>query len=98
MNTPFSQNAEVGLGDVLVHTTSNRGWTPEEVADRALDKIIYVSEAAAGPIRDQALAYREGLRKVLVHYMHEAVRSDRTTVANMLTAAGHPELVHLLRT
>lgn len=30
------------LGIVKVHTTTNRGFTAEEIADRALDKIIYV--------------------------------------------------------
>lgn len=98
MNEAFYPASQVSVGDVVVQTTTNRGWSPEEVAERALDKIIYVSDAAAGPIRDQALAYREALRKVLVHYMHEAIRSDRTTVANKLVEAGHPELVHILRT
>jgi hypothetical protein len=93
----MSAQTNIEMGNVSVVTTSGRGFTPQEVAERALDKIIYVSEAAAGPIRDQALAYREALRKVLVHYMEEAVRSDRTTVSNILIQAGHPELVNLLR-
>lgn len=93
----MSAQTNIEIGDVSVVTTSGRGFTPEEVAERALDKIIYVSESAAGPIRDQALAYRNALRKVLVHYMEEVVRSDRTTVANILSQAGHPELVHLVR-
>jgi hypothetical protein len=93
----MSAQTNIEIGNVSVVTTSGRGFSPEEVAERALDKIIFVSETAAGPIRDQAMAYRDALRKVLVHYMQEAVRSDRTTVANIVTQAGHPELVHLLR-
>ena len=93
----MSAQTNIEIGNVSVVTTSGRGFSPEEVAERALDKIIFVSETAAGPIRDQAIAYRDALRKVLVHYMQEAVRSDRTTVANIVTQAGHPELVHLLR-
>jgi hypothetical protein len=93
----MSSQTNIEIGNVSVATTHGRGFSPEEVAERALDKIIFVSESAAGPIRDQAMAYRDALRKVLVHYMHEAVRSDRTTVANIVTQAGHPELVHLLR-
>lgn len=93
----MSAQTNIEIGEVSIVTTSGRGFTPEEVAERALDKIIFVSESAAGPIRDQALAYRNALRKVLIHYMEEAVRSDRTTVANILTQAGHPELVHLVR-
>jgi hypothetical protein len=97
MSTAFFPPSQMSLGDVTVHTTSGRGWTPEEIAERALDKILYVSETAPDPIRQQAVAYRESVRAVLVHYLNEAVRSDRTTISNRLTGAGHPELVHLLR-
>ena len=31
---------------VEVQTTSNRGWTPEELADRALEKLLHVSKDA----------------------------------------------------
>ena len=85
------------LSSISVQATSGRGFTPEEVADRALDKIIYVGENVDPVIRDQALAYRDRLRKILVHYMQEAVNSDRTTLANRFKQAGHPELLQLLK-
>lgn len=94
----ISQQAHVELGDVIVHTTMNRGFTPEEIADRAVDKLIFVSETAPEPVRLQAQAYREQIRKVVHHYLLEAVRSDRTTISNRLIQAGHPELLDLLRT
>lgn len=84
-------------GNVLVQTTSGRGFTPEEIAERALDKIIYVGKDANPLIRDQAEAFRENIRHVLVHYLKEAVQSDRTTIANRLREAGHPELINLLK-
>lgn len=84
------------LGGITVQSTSGRGFTPEEVANRALDKIIYVGENVDPVIRDQALAYRERLRNILVHYMYEAVKSDRTTLANKFKQAGHEELLQLL--
>jgi len=34
---------------------------------------------------------------VVLHYLIEAVRSDRTTLSNRLIQAGHPELLDLLR-
>lgn len=83
-------------GDVVVHTTDNRGFTPEEIAERALDKIIYVGSSAHPAIRDQAEAFRENIRHVLVFYLKEAVKSDRTTLANRLREAGHPELTTIL--
>ena len=46
----------VDVGNVLVRTTSNRGFTPEEIAERALDKIVYVGSQSHPAIRDQAEA------------------------------------------
>ncbi len=93
----ISQQAEITLGDVIVQTTTNRGWTPEEIAERAVNKLIFISETAPEPVRIQAQAYREEIRKVVLHYLIEAVRSDRTTISNRLIQAGHPELLDLLR-
>lgn len=84
-------------GNVMVQTTSGRGFTPEEIAERALDKIIYVGKDANPIIKDQAEAFKENIRHVLVHYLKEAVQSDRTTIANRLREAGHPELINLLK-
>lgn len=84
------------FGDVKVLTTSGRGFTPEEIAERALAKIMHVGETAPPVIRDQALAFQDYIRGVLVYYMHEAINSDRTTQANKLREAGHPELVNVL--
>jgi hypothetical protein len=90
----FQANGE--LGGLIVQTSENRGFTPEEVAERALDKIMYVGDDAPPVIRDQAIAFRDKLRSVLVYYMNEAVTSDRTTLAFKFKQAGHPELVKLL--
>jgi hypothetical protein len=48
-------------------------------------------------IRDQAEAFKNNLRVVLIQYLQQAVRSDRTTIANRLREAGHPELTILLK-
>lgn len=84
------------VGDVMVMSTQGRGFTPEEVAERALDKIIYVGSNAHPAIREQAEAYRESIRNVLIFYLNEAVRSNNVTLANKLQQAGHPELVPIL--
>lgn len=82
---------------VTVHTTENRGFTPEEVAERCAAKIISVSDSAHPGIRDQARAFQKHIEKVVAHYMREAIRSDRTTVYNNLKDAGHPELADAIR-
>jgi len=86
------------LGDfkVEVHTTQYRGHTPEEIANFALEKIMYVSKDANPLIREQAEAFKEHIRAVLVQYLKQAVKSDRTTLANRLREAGHSELIKLL--
>jgi hypothetical protein len=83
-------------GSVLVMTTDNRGFTPEEIAERALDKIIYVGGKSHPHITEQAEAFRENIRKILVFYMEEAIKSNKTTIAAILRDAGHPELIKLL--
>ena len=34
------------IGGVDVHTTQNRGFSPDEIAERCLDKIISVADTA----------------------------------------------------
>ena len=84
------------VGNVMVMATEGRGFTPEEIAERALDKIIYVGSQTHPAIREQAEAFKDNIRKVLVHYMHEAVRSHNVTLVNKFKQAGHPELVPIL--
>jgi len=83
-------------GNVSVLSTTGRGFTPEELAEQALDKIVYVGSKSHPVIREQAEAFKNNLRVVLVQYLHQAVRSDRTTIANRLREAGHPELTIIL--
>jgi hypothetical protein len=90
----FNGSSEVG--SVMVMATEGRGFTPEEIAERALDKIIYVGSQAHPAIRDQAEAFKDSIRVVLVHYMHEAVRSHNVTLVNKFKQAGHSELIPIL--
>ena len=78
--------------------TSNpgQGHTPEQVAEMALAKIIYVAQDANPLIREQAEAYKNNIRHVLVQYMKKAIQSNHTTLANRLREAGHSELIKLL--
>ena len=91
-------SVQTGLvaGEVKATMVSGRGFTPEEIAEQALDKIISVGGNCHPVIRDQAEAFKDQIRGVLVHYMKQVVRSNHTTLANQFRAAGHPELVKLL--
>jgi acyl carrier protein phosphodiesterase len=92
----YVESCGVLLGDIRVTHVSGRGFTPEEVAEMALEKIIYVGTDSHPVIRDQAEAFKKQIREVLVRYMRQAVLSHNTTISNRLKDAGHPELVKLL--
>jgi hypothetical protein len=86
--------SEIGL--IQVATVDYRGFTPEELADRAVDKIIQIGDQSHPVIRDQAVAFREHIRGILVFYMNEVVKFDRVTIAQKLKDSGHAELINLL--
>ncbi len=90
-NTP--QNEQV----VLVNTTKGRGFTPEELSEQCVQKLISVSDMAPPAIRDQARAFSKHIETLVAYYMRQAIRSDRTSVYNALNDAGHPDLADLIR-
>ena len=92
---------EVGMPTdfkVDVHTSNNRGFTPEELAQRCADKIVSISSSVDDPIvKEQAEAFKAQIAVYVTHFIKQAVQSDRTTVFNALVDAGHPELAELIR-
>ncbi len=82
---------------VRVESTNNRGFTPEEISIRCVDKIVSVSENSHPEIQEQAKAFKHQVANVVKFYLTEAVKSDRTTIFNALMDAGHPELAELIR-
>ena len=83
--------------DVKVHTTNNRGHTPEEIASFCTDKLMHVADTAPPVIRDQARAFKNHMESVIAEHIKQGILSDRTTVYNALKDAGHPELAELIR-
>jgi|TARA_B100001093_G_C26015110_1_gene671381 hypothetical protein len=95
----FTASMDIPRDKVLVsvNTTNNRGFTPEELAEQCVKKIISISENTHPGVRDQAHAFAKDIEKLIAHYMQQAVQSDRTSVYNALTDAGHPQLAELIR-
>lgn len=85
------------VGLVTVVTSSNKGLSVEHWADRLLDRIVYVAEDSASPIKDQALVFKEDVRQACEYYMKAAIKSDRTTLYNLLVKQGETETAELLR-
>jgi len=92
----FAATGTLEAGTVMVHKVDHRGFSPEELAEQALNRIIYIGDQSHPVIRDQAEAFRNQVRGVLVSYMKRAVESRNTTLINRFTEAGHPELIKLL--
>jgi len=82
---------------VSVRTTESRGFTPEELAEQCVEKVVSVSDTAHPAIRDQARVFSKRIEKLIAFYMRQAIRSDRTSVYNALNDAGHPDLADLVR-
>tara|TARA_A100000172_G_C3043606_1_gene111556 strand:+ start:4301 stop:4594 length:294 start_codon:yes stop_codon:yes gene_type:complete len=94
----FTDSLSMGKNfSVQIQTTDNRGQTPEEVAERCVNKIIGVSENAHPVIREQAHAYRKEMEKIIAIYMRQAIKSDRTTVYNAIKDSGNPKLAEYIR-
>jgi len=89
-----------GVGDVEVHTTTNRGHPPEFYAERICARLMFVADEAPPPIRDQALAFQERMKVIVLAGIRNAILSDHTTIMGVLRQAGMEDaakLVHSLR-
>ena len=89
--------SQSGITDPLVFTTTDRGHSPEEMAEMALNKIMLVSENAPPVIREQAYAHRQRLKDVLVFYMNRMCQSERTTIWALMKKQGHEDVAEIIR-
>jgi|TARA_R110000824_G_scaffold61784_1_gene163961 hypothetical protein len=90
-------SARSELGDAIVFTSNNGGHSPEQLADMALNKIMVVSNTAPPVIRDQALAYRDHIRKVLIFYMAKMAENERTTIYALMKQQGQHDVAEIIR-
>jgi hypothetical protein len=93
----FEANGEGDLGSVKVFTSSNGGHSPETMADMAMNKIMVINEKAPPPIRDQAVAYRNNVRNVILYYLTEMAKTERTTIWALLRQQGHDDMAEIIR-
>jgi len=76
--------------------TPPREMTTEEWAQLAVERMISVSNEAPAPIREQALAYRDNIHALILHYMRQAIFSDRATLSHRMRDSGHPDIAALI--
>ncbi|MGA0172010.1 MAG: hypothetical protein ACO3NL_00015 [Phycisphaerales bacterium] len=94
----FSVQVAADVGGIEVQTTSHRGMTPEEVAKNAINKIISISDSTDPVLKIQAEAFRERMFHVIVSAIIQGIKSDRTTLYNLLKNQGHDDMAEILRT
>jgi hypothetical protein len=68
-------SGSVELGQVFVQTTSNRGFTPEEIAERAVNRLVRAEDV-------------DGLKKILIKYLQEAQDSALMDARRVLMENG----------
>ena len=93
----FQANGEGGLGTVSVFTSTDRGHSPEQIADMALNRIMQINETAPPVIRDQAIAHKDRLREILIYYMNSMAKSERTTIWALMKKQGHDDIAEIIR-
>lgn len=91
-----SVDSQPAVGEVKAYATSYRGLNVEELADFALPKILHVADTVAPALKEQARLFKEGIRAILIASMHQAIKSDRTTLYNQLRGIGNAEIADLI--
>mgnify|MGYP003668327868 FL=1 len=93
----FNAAVESTVGDVVVKTTDHRGLSPEELAQRATDRIVTVSSEAEPIVRQQAEAFKSRIYHVVLGTINQAIKSDRTTLCGEFVRQGHTDIANILR-
>ncbi len=94
----FQVQVQANVGEIAVKTTQNRGFTSEEIAERAVEQIISISDSADPVLKAQAEAFRARMYCVIVNAIDQGKKSDRTTLYNLLSNQGHKDMAEILRT
>ena len=92
----FSVEAGSAIGEPVEVTTDNRGMNAEEWADLAVNKIIGVAVNSSPLVREQAMAYKNVIRMLLVSYFAKVAASERSTIRVFLEQEGYSDLARRL--
>ena len=87
--------SSVGITNVVI--SNNGGHSPEKLAEMALDKIIHVGRKSHPLIIDQALAFKDAIREVLIDHLQKMEEQTIDTLCVKLSANGYNDIATLLR-
>ena len=93
----FEIAVKSNMGDVVVKPTDNRGLSPEELAERAVEQIVGISDSVDPIVRQLAVAFKSRIYHVILGIIKHAIKSDRTTLINEFIQQGHSDIADILR-
>ena len=85
------------VGKFLVTATERKGHSADFWAKSASDRIISVGNKSHPLIAQQAEAFKESVKQIVLFYLKEAIKSDRTTLIAELEKQGQQEMANILR-
>ena len=86
-----------GLGIIEAKTTNYGGHPPEFWAQTAADRIVSVGGNCHPAIAQQAEEFKDAVKATTLHYIQEAIKSDRTTLTAELERQGHKDMADIIR-
>jgi hypothetical protein len=72
-------------GQVSVHIANGRTKTPDEWAKEITDKLLYVADTAAEPIRAQAYMFKQQMYRVIRDNIRIAIEQERDFLLRKVT-------------
>tara|TARA_R100001369_G_scaffold50835_1_gene77568 strand:+ start:189 stop:476 length:288 start_codon:yes stop_codon:yes gene_type:complete len=88
-------SAQTGVVNVV--TSNNKGLDASHWAERATDRIVSVGGNCHPAIKDQAEAFKDQVNKVVMFYMEQAIKSDRTTLIALLEKNQNKDVAEIIR-
>jgi len=93
----FEIKVEAPLDAFEVHTTENRGHSPEEVAELCVNRLISIGDNSHPALQAQARAFRDRMLAVVTQYIKMGIEQDRATISTELSKAGYQAIANQLR-
>mgnify|MGYP003624422538 CR=1 FL=1 len=93
----MSNSVTLSLGAFEVVTTSNKGHDPEFWAETIANRVVSVGGNCHPVIAQQAEEFKQAVRDTALHYIKEAIKSDRTTLTAEFERQGHKDMADIIR-
>lgn len=93
----IDQSVSFDVGQVKVITTTNRSFSPEEMAELTVDKIISIGENSHPVIIEQAKAFKDGIKNIMIVAFAQAQKAERDTICTQLSLRGRDDISQIIR-